>query len=259
MIEELKDIAREAGELILEIYEDENLDWQVDKKADNSPLTIADQKANDLICQRLEAQFPEISIISEENKNVHYETRRTWQRFFLVDPLDGTKEFIKRNGEFTVNIALVEGGKPVAGVVYAPVLDLMYAAEQGKGAWKTTKDGEQPIRVQEFSEEQPNLSVVCSRSHLNAETEQFISRYKDCTPVSMGSSLKFMLIAEGKAAVYPRIAPTMEWDTGAAQAVVEEAGGEVLEFETGEPLRYNKEVLLNPYFVVYGKREAVKQ
>ncbi|MEX0967225.1 MAG: 3'(2'),5'-bisphosphate nucleotidase CysQ [Bacteroidia bacterium] len=253
-IEEIEAIARKAGAAILEIYDTKNAeDWNVTAKADDSPLTEADRAANKVICDFLRAEY-DYPIISEENKEIPYEERRHYERFWLVDPLDGTKEFIKRNGEFTVNIALIENGYPVLGVVFAPVLDEAYCAATGEGAWMEKAGEKYFLAASEFSEKDEGLSIVCSRSHLNKETEDFISKYNNPEAVSMGSSLKFMLVAKGEAQLYPRLAPTMEWDTGAAQAIVEEAGGEVLNHETGERLRYNKENLLNPHFVVYGNR-----
>jgi 3'(2'), 5'-bisphosphate nucleotidase len=170
----------------------------------------------------------------------------------LVDPLDGTKEFIRRNGEFTVNIALVKGKDPVMSVVLAPVLDEMYWAVKGLGAF-LIKDGETiQLHAKEFTMEDEGLGVVCSRSHLNEETKAFIDKMNNSVPVSQGSSLKFLILAKGEAHVYPRIAPTMEWDTAAAQMILEAAGGKVVRYEDGQPLQYNKENLTNPYFVAYG-------
>lgn len=249
-IEQLINIARDAGAAIIKIYE-ESEDVVYSKKDDNSPLTAADSAANEIICEGLrkfEEQYP---IISEENKQLPYEERKDFGRFWLVDPLDGTKEFIKRNGEFTVNIALVEKGRPIAGVVYAPILDEMYWAAKNEGAYLIKNDCECELKAMPFSSEDSNLGIICSRSHLNEATENFIGQYKSPELVSKGSSLKFLMIANAQAHIYPRIAPTMEWDTGAAQIIVEESGGKVVHFETGEPLSYNKENLLNPFFVAY--------
>ena len=170
----------------------------------------------------------------------------------MVDPLDGTKEFIKKNGEFTVNIALIENGRPILGVVYVPVENKMYYASKGKGAFLLNKSL-QPLELKTNKKELSNtgLNIVCSRSHMNDETKEYIAQFKEPELVSKGSSLKFMLVAEGNAQVYPRIAPTMEWDTAASQIIVEEAGGQVLQYKTDYPLNYNKENLLNPYFEVY--------
>ena len=248
----LRDIARRAGEAILEIYA---RDFEVEFKADESPLTEADQRANDIIVAALEERYPDIPIISEETRALDFSERKNWQSCWLVDPLDGTKEFIKKNGEFTVNIALVHEGKPVAGVVFQPVTGAMYSAEQGKGAHLEMPDAD-PVRLennQHYSSED-EVIVVASRSHLSKEVEDFVEELraqgKQVEFQSAGSSLKLCLVAEGKATVYPRFAPTMEWDTGAAHAIVLEAGKKVLNRETGEPLVYNKEDLLNPWFIV---------
>lgn len=255
MIKEVIEIARKAGAAILEIYGTD--DFQVENKADESPLTIADQTANTIICEGLEKLSIQYPIISEENKTLPYEDRKDYDHFWLVDPLDGTKEFIKRNGEFTVNIALVKGQRPVAGVVYAPVLDEMYWAIKGEGAF-LEKDGKiTKLSPDSFKWSDSGLSLVCSRSHLNEATEKFVAGFDQPNLVSQGSSLKFLILAKGEAHIYPRLAPTMEWDTGAAQIVLEEAGGSVINNDTKEPLLYNKENLLNPYFVAAGKVEKV--
>ncbi len=244
-------IAQKAGEAILNIY-NQTGDIAVEQKADDSPLTLADRAANAVICDglaQLDQQFP---IISEENKQVEYTTRKNYDHYWLVDPLDGTKEFIKRNGEFTVNIALIHKQMPVMGVVYAPCLDEMYWAAKGEGAYLINKDSEQQLQANKFTLSDSSLGVVCSRSHLNQATQNFVDALDQPTLVATGSSLKFLIIARGNAHLYPRLAPTMEWDTAAAQIVLEEAGGEVIHNETKEPLRYNKEDLLNPHFVAFG-------
>jgi len=251
LIPELIELAKAAGEAIIEVYE-ASKDVVYSKKDDNSPLTEADQAANKVICaglERLEEVYP---IISEENKQLDYAQRKDYIRFWLVDPLDGTKEFIKRNGEFTVNIALIENGVPILGVVFAPILDEMYWAAKGEGAYLEKNGTSSKLSVLSFEKSDEGLGMVCSRSHLNSETENFINQYKNPELVSKGSSLKFLMVANQQAHIYPRIAPTMEWDTGAAQIVLEEAGGKVIHFETGEPLQYNKENLLNPFFIAHG-------
>lgn len=251
-IETIIQIAERAGDAIMDIYKNEE-DFGIEAKADDSPLTKADQASNDVICRGLEALSTQYPIISEENKLMAYEDRKDFERFWLVDPLDGTKEFIKRNGEFTVNIALIENGAPIVGVVYAPVLDEMYWGIVGEGAFLRKNGETREISASKFNMVQPGLRVVCSRSHLNEETQAFIDNLIDPEKVSQGSSLKFLVLARGSAELYPRIAPTMEWDTAAAQCVLEAAGGTVLEYETKQPLRYNKESLLNPYFVAQGQ------
>ncbi|MBC8206032.1 MAG: 3'(2'),5'-bisphosphate nucleotidase CysQ [Kiritimatiellales bacterium] len=284
------DAALRAGDAILQIYA---RDFEVEFKADESPLTEADKAAHHIICDALEDTG--LPILSEESKTVAYEERKAWTTYWLVDPLDGTKEFIKKNGEFTVNIALIENGRPVMGVVYAPVLGIVYCGtldvERGvSNAWKAEDcSGKTVAEVMELSVPLPTshiphstIKVVASRSHCNEETRKFIEALEEARGavelVSSGSSLKLCMVAEGSAEVYPRIAPTMEWDTAAAQAVVEASGGRVVRYnpavpaasylcgksdvESGlshstshsshstEALSYNKADLLNPYFVV---------
>jgi len=251
-INDLIFIARKAGKQISDIYNQNPLNWELTFKNDNSPLTMADKLSNTIICNYLKEFYPEIPIISEENKNVEYEIRKNYQLYWLIDPLDGTKEFIKRNGEFTVNIALIEKNKPIAGVVYIPVSDKFYYACIGEGAWCKDSSGTNRINAANFDMNEENLSIVASRSHFNADTENFVQQFKNPVLVSKGSSLKFMLIAEGKAHIYPRLGPTMEWDTAAAQIIVEEAGGKVVDFYNRKQLKYNKEQFLNPFFIVTG-------
>ena len=252
--------ALDAGSTILKVYE---TDFEIVHKADASPLTIADQKANAVIESYLEqTQLP---IISEETKAVDYAQRQNWIRCWLVDPLDGTKEFIKKNGEFTVNIALIENGVPIEGVIYAPVLGDLYYTQNNTAYKMSIQSGSEQealnniqalkakAKILEPAPWQDPIRVVGSRSHMNAETEDFVTELKrnhQTEIVSKGSSLKFCLVAEGSAHVYPRFAPTMEWDTGAGQAICMAAGLEVTRQDTGEALSYNKENLLNPYFLV---------
>lgn len=218
-------------------------------KADNSPLTLADLAAHRTIVAALTRLTPEIPILSEEAADIPYSQRSQWTRFWLVDPLDGTKEFIKRNGEFTVNIALIENGEPVLGVVYAPVPDVCYHGARGAGAFMQRGNAAaQPIAVKSHVADEP-LKVVASRSHRDARTEALLKQLGDHQCISMGSSLKLCLVAEGAAHFYPRLGPTMEWDTAAAHAVVNAAGGTVCDM-TGEELRYNKADLHNPEFLV---------
>lgn len=246
-------LARQAGDKILEIYEQEDLG--VVNKADHSPLTLADLAAHQIIVEGLTNLTPAWPILSEESKTIPYHERQSWQHFWLVDPLDGTKEFIQRNGEFTVNIALINDGIPMLGVVYAPVLGIAYGAAQDWGAFRYRGEQE-PERIQ-VRTYQPGsvLQVVASRSHAGPETEEFLQRLEsqglEVEVVSRGSSLKFCLVAEGQADLYPRFGPTMVWDTAAAQCVVEQAGGSVTTL-AGERLTYDREALLNPYFVAAG-------
>ncbi|MDA7742470.1 3'(2'),5'-bisphosphate nucleotidase CysQ [Francisellaceae bacterium] len=244
-IEDIKSIARTAGKDIMEIY---RRDFHVELKEDKSPLTEADIKANEIICDRLKELYPNIPILSEEGRNIPYSERNLWDYFWLIDPIDGTKEFIKKTGEFTVNIALIHGGKPVLGVVYAPEIDDLYWAKQGEGAYKNSQ--KLPLIVNEHPEEK--LTVVASASHPSKETQDFIGALEtqEVELIAKGSSLKLCMVAEGVADIYPRLAPTMEWDTAAAHAVVLEARKEVVQYGSKESLVYNKENLLNPWFVV---------
>lgn len=245
-------IAGEAGDRILEVY---RRPFEVQTKADSSPLTEADLAAHRHITARLKSLTPNVPVLSEEAADAFpYESRRDWGRFWLVDPLDGTKEFVKRNGEFTVNIALVDGGSVVLGVVHAPVLGLTYAAAAGAGAWRSSRGGEpEAIRVRALTSTADGpMHVVASRSHAGPETQRFLDalgRDRRLEVVSKGSALKICLVADGDAQLYPRLGPTMEWDTAAAQCVAEQAGGHLVDL-SGAPLRYNKPSLLNPYFLV---------
>lgn len=254
--------ALHAGNEILNIYHDPAADFEVECKADRSPLIIADRCSNEVIMQYLTRT--EHPIISEENKNMDYSVRNRWRKVWIVDPLDGTKEFIKRNGEFTVNIALVEDGCPVLGVVYIPVRGVLYYGSEGDGAYRVEEahweKGESVEVLMGRAERLPlqrtekRFVVVASRSHLSAETAAFIERMRqehgEVEMISVGSSIKICLVAEGTADVYPRFAPTMEWDTAAGHAVARAAGREIYREDGVTPLRYNKEDLLNPWFVV---------
>jgi 3'(2'), 5'-bisphosphate nucleotidase len=239
--------AESASREILTVYN--SPDFHVEKKGDDSPLTLADKKAHDAIVGLL--RQTDLPILSEEGKNIPYEQRKDWEYFWMVDPLDGTKEFIKRNGEFTVNIALIHKNKPVLGVVGVPVTNQLYYSSSGAGAGLKIGDTASPLLKRNAVDlTVSGLRVVASRSHMTEDTEQFISKLRAPELVSKGSSLKFLLIAEGKADVYPRFAPTMEWDTAAAHAIVNEVGLKVLHRDAVTELTYNKENLLNPGFVV---------
>lgn len=246
-----------AGEAIMAVY---NRDFIVDFKADQSPLTEADRLGDKIIHTSLSGTFP---IISEESKTLPFEVRKEWNQCWLVDPLDGTKEFIKRNGEFTVNIALIEHGVPKLGVVYLPVTKVVYFGSDETGSFMIDGSSIKEEDIDKIISNSKKLSeiampetytIVASRSHMSAETEDFINgcreKFGEVEMISKGSSIKLCLVAEGKANVYPRIAPTMEWDTAAAHAVAKYAGCSVLNFDTREELTYNKENLLNPYFIV---------
>ena len=249
-------LAHEAGEAIMAVYR--SGDAGATRKADDSPLTLADLASHRAIVAGLKKLTPDLPILSEEAADIPYAERQAWNRYWLVDPLDGTKEFIKRNGEFTVNIALIENGEPVAGVVYAPVLDVCYSAARGAGAFvQRGNSAALPIKVKPHQPGQ-TIKVVASRSHSDARTEALLEQLGAYESVSMGSSLKFCLVAEGEAHVYPRLGPTMEWDTAAAHAVVNEAGGTVCD-SAGQELRYNKADLHNPeFFVLSAEDKALR-
>lgn len=246
---ELLHIAINASELaskeILDVYHSN--DFQAESKDDNSPLTLADKRAHTAIVSILKKTG--LPVLSEEGKKIPYEERKQWEYFWMVDPLDGTKEFLKRNGEFTVNIALIHNQRPILGVVAVPVSgDVFYAAE-GKAFLKRNGQAISLPKRKPVSLSQPGLRVVASRSHMSPETQDFINTLKEPSLVSKGSSLKFMLLAEGLADVYPRFAPTMEWDTAAAHAIVNAVGISVKQKDSEQELVYNKEDLLNAYFI----------
>ncbi len=247
-IQLINHVSRDAGKAILKIYDQ---DFSVEHKADDSPLTQADLASHHCITTALQELTPDIPLLSEESAHIPWEERRRWRRYWLIDPLDGTREFVKRNGEFTVNIALIEDGGPVLGVVHVPVTGVTYFGDIDKGAFRQLADQEAvPIHVTKPCASP--MRVAGSRSHAGDSLKQFLARLPEHSMVSMGSSLKLCLVAEGKADVYPRLGPTSEWDTAAAQAVVEAAGGKVTDTDM-HPLRYNqKESLLNPHFLVFG-------
>ncbi|MDH7499116.1 MAG: inositol monophosphatase family protein [candidate division NC10 bacterium] len=275
-----------AGQAILDIYDS---DFAVQMKGDRTPLTLADERSHAILSRGLGTSG--IPILSEEGKDIPYEERRGWNRLWIVDPLDGTKEFIKKNGEFTVNIALVEGSQPVLGVIHAPAMGLLYFAAQGLGSFKLSRveeirglDGislkeiishslrlplssspprlvpamthkrDEPNKPDERDERHKRVIIIGSRSHATPELAAYVEEkrreYGEVEFISAGSSLKFCLVAEGSADIYPRLGPTMEWDTAAGQAIAENAGREVLVWQTGGRLRYNRDELLNPWFVV---------
>ncbi|MDX9768378.1 MAG: 3'(2'),5'-bisphosphate nucleotidase CysQ [Ectothiorhodospiraceae bacterium] len=244
-----RQLAAGAGERIMQIYEAAAVD--VSHKDDRSPLTEADLAAHEYIVTGLKTLTPDLPVLSEESEQMPFSLRSQWDAYWLVDPLDGTREFLKRNGEFTVNIALVHGHEPVLGVVAAPALDRSWFAAAGQGAWQQRNNEEAtPIRVRNKARRKPVVAVT--RSHGSDELQRYLEWLGEHEPMSMGSALKLCLVADGTVDLYPRIGPTSEWDTAAAQCVVCEAGGQVVDME-GNPLRYNtKESLLNPYFLVYG-------
>ena len=253
IIHEVIALTRQAGSAIMEVYK---TDFDIQIKADNSPVTAADIKANAIITEGLKEINPEIPILSEEGRDVPFEERSKWETFWLVDPLDGTKEFIKKNDEFTINIALLEKNQPVFGVVFAPALDILYWGCQDKGAFKSIGgNSHKPVSVK------PNLSdpvqIAGSRSHPSNKMNIFTSQFEKYEVKPMGSSLKICSVADGSVHFYPRLGPTMEWDTGAAHAVLRAAGGEIIKYGTYEPLEYNKRNLLNPEFLA-GNVNAIR-
>jgi 3'(2'), 5'-bisphosphate nucleotidase len=275
--------SKEAGMAILDVYKQ---DFDVSYKEDRSPLTLADQRSHDIIVDHLiDPSGESLPILSEEGKGIPFEQRCEWEYFWLIDPLDGTKEFIKRNGEFTVNIALIYQHRPVLGVIYAPVNNVFYFASEGFGSYRLRNDNafellggkaseiERDSLLKEILKKSDRLPyydrpldshdlplvIVGSRSHPSKEFEAFVKTMRETHAkvevVSSGSSLKLCLVAEGRADIYPRLGPTMEWDTAAGQAIVEQANGSVLNYETGEALQYNKKNLLNPWFIVKTQRK----
>jgi len=247
LCESILSISKEAGKEILKIYNTDDLG--VTYKGDKTPLTLADKASNNVIEKSLKTLTPNIPILSEEGKNTDYSEREKWNIFWLIDPLDGTKEFIKRNGEFTVNIALISNGEPILGVVYAPVLDTAWYGIINEGSYKVFSN-EPAIKINVIKPDN-TVKIVTSRSHANnPKLDDFLKDYPDYELVKMGSSIKICLVADGSAHMYPRLGPTMEWDTAAAHAVVKYAGGNIYKLNSKNELIYNKSNLLNPEFLV---------
>ena len=240
-------IAEEAGRAIMQVYE--SADLGVTYKDDKSPLTEADKRSHAIISEALAKLTPEIPVLSEEGKDIPHDTRKDWQRFYLVDPLDGTKEFIKRNGEFTVNIAIIDRGRPALGVIHIPARGVSYLAAEDAGAYRLDTDGTQKRIEATGAIATDELAVTASRSHGAEELERFLERLNVRERVSAGSALKFCMIAEGRADIYPRFGPTWEWDTAAGHAIVLEAGGRVVDTEGKDELQYNKPVLKHKGFI----------
>ena len=246
----INELSRKAGQAVMEIYEK---DFAIYDKSDSSPLTEADLAAHTILVEGLNALTPEIPVLSEESNADEQIDRFSWNTYWLIDPLDGTKEFIKKNGEFTINVALIVAGEPVFGVVYAPAIDVLYWGALGEGAFKQEGDAAPAaITVSGVPSVNTGWKVVGSRSHQSDEFKQFMEKLPEAEIIAMGSSLKLCLVAEGKADLYPRLGLTSEWDTAAAHAVVLAAGGQVLSMEDMKPLIYNsrKDTLLNPHFIV---------
>jgi 3'(2'), 5'-bisphosphate nucleotidase len=254
VLEFLGNLAKEAGKAILEVYE---TDFAVERKEDSSPLTLADRRSHQIITAGLQSEYPQIPVLSEEGKEVPYPTRKAWPRFWLVDPLDGTKEFVKRNGEFSVNIALIEGTAPAIGVIYLPVPDRLFVADIRKGCREILEDEARTLRVGDSCNESA-VRVLKSRSHPSPNLEALLELLPTYETITRGSALKFCAIAAGEADFYPRFGPTWEWDTAAGQAIVAAAGG-VMVTLNGQPFTYNKPNLVNGPFLVAANRTWLKQ
>ena len=267
-LDSLINLIKECNQIVLDIY---NSDFQVTIKSDNSPLTLADKKCNQHICEYLKLNYGDIPIISEENKSISYQIRKNYSTFWLIDPIDGTKEFIKKNGQFTINIGLCQGNQPVFGIVSIPVTNEIYYGTLGLGSYKISDqpNSSRPLKLTVLDKNlhENGTRIVASASHLNDETRKFINLFKESNIIQSGSSIKLLLIAEGRADIYPRLGPTSEWDTCAAHAIVKYAGGKVLQINhddieridnlesleafylDAKELEYNKDNILNPYFV----------
>lgn len=250
ILDKVKTISIEAGKIILSYYNEIDINPNVEFKNDNSPVTIADKKSSEFIILNLKTLTPEIPVISEEEICFTYEERKHFKYFWLVDPLDGTKEYIKRNGEFTVNIALIHKRKPILGVVYAPVSNALYWAYKDNGAYSLLENNVNRLFVKSTHKNDKNLRIVTSRSHLDKKTFEYCKKFDDPIIIPRGSSLKFMDIASGYADVYFRFGSIREWDTAASQIIVEEAGGCIRNMINGKNIYYNKKNLKMPGFIV---------
>jgi 3'(2'), 5'-bisphosphate nucleotidase len=254
-LEYLMNLSKLAGKAILEVY---HSDFAVEEKEDLSPLTLADKRSHSIISQGLESQYPDIPILSEEGKEVPYDVRREWSRFWLVDPLDGTKEFVKRNNEFTVNIALIEGRSPVLGIIYLPVSDVIYVGDVKNGYCREfSNGGERSLAIDPFLSHD-RVRVVKSRSHASPGLQALLEILPSYEAIAKGSALKFCAVAAGEADFYPRLGPTWEWDTAAGQAIVTAAGGVMVSLD-GKPFNYNKSNLLNGPFMVASSIQWLKE
>jgi 3'(2'), 5'-bisphosphate nucleotidase len=244
-------IARGAGKEIMKIYQ--TADFGIQYKSDESPVTTADQASNDFIIKKLKKLTPDIPIVSEESKEIPFSERQNYEYFWMIDPLDGTKEFIARNGDFAVNIALIFQNKPILGIIFVPNTGGVYFAVKNEGSFKVEVGKKTKITCNSFSLNDLGLRIPVSRSYFNEATKKLIAdNYRDPVLLPRGSALKFMNIAEGSADIYPRIGTTMEWDTAACQIIIEEAGGQILEMSSKLPLKYNKPSLFNPDFIALG-------
>lgn len=246
-LEDIKDIAFESGKAVMDIY---NQDFDVKFKSDNSPLTKADLIANQIILEKLTKLTPNIPILSEESEVENYEIRKNWEYYWCIDPIDGTKEFVKKNGQFTINIALIYKNSPVLGVVFAPAINDIYYAKKGSGAFKNGQ--KLPLKIN--NDLAKEITIAKSNSHPSKETNDFIEDLKKKTNnlkiIQKGSSLKFCLVAEGEVDIYPRFSPIMEWDTAASHSILLESGKNIFNYKSGEEIIYNKKDLHNPWFIV---------
>jgi 3'(2'), 5'-bisphosphate nucleotidase len=247
-------VAKEAGRAILEVYD---TDFEVVQKQDHSPLTLADTRSHGIISRALRERYPDIPVLSEEGREIAFEQRRNWERFWLVDPLDGTKEFVKRNGEFTVNIALIQNRVPVFGIIYIPVSDRVFVGDVNEGCFEIASGGRRKLSVSPISA-QARVRVARSRSHPAPGLERLLSLMPSHEIINRGSALKFCLVAAGEADFYPRFGPTWEWDTAAGHAIVAAAGGVMVDL-AGKPFLYNKENLLNGPFMVSADMEWLRK
>jgi 3'(2'), 5'-bisphosphate nucleotidase len=252
-IQYISSLLTEAGTAVMKIYESADIRYNTAYKKDNSPVTDADLMSNNIISAGLLDNFPDIPIISEESDLNSYHERKKWEYAWLLDPLDGTKEFINRSDEFSINLALIKNGAPVAGFIYLPVFKILYYAIQGSGAFEVFENQTNSISVNTFSLDQKGLRIVASRSEMDSFTRSYIEILDTPEIINLGSALKFISIAKGDADYYPRMIHIMEWDTAAGQIIIEEAGGTLVQADSGLPLTYNKSTMINPYFIASGK------
>ncbi|MEZ4908134.1 MAG: 3'(2'),5'-bisphosphate nucleotidase CysQ [Saprospiraceae bacterium] len=252
LIDIVKKISIEAGKIILSHYNDIDINSSIEIKSDKSPVTIADKESSSYIIKKLLEATPDIPVISEEENNYSYQQRKSFDYFWLIDPLDGTKEFINKNGEFTTNIALIHKKKPIFGVVHSPVMNTIYWAAKNQGAFLSENNITKKINTNNFKFDGSHLRIVVSRSHLDDKTINFLSTFKYPVIIKKGSSLKFMQIAEGKADLYFRFNSISEWDTAASHIIVEEAGGKIKNILTNKNINYNKKNMKIPGFIVTG-------
>lgn len=251
-IDSIIKILHDAGEAIMKYYIDEN--YQSQSKVDNSPVTSADLASDKIITQGLELLFPDIPIVSEESGAHDYSERKSHKKLWLLDPLDGTKEFLNKTGDFSINLALIHDNKPILGFIYLPISKDVYVGTQGQGSYILKNNGEKKtLQVNTFSLKSPGLKIVTTRHHLDKHTQETINKLDNPKILALGGALKFLSVACGDADYYPRMINIMEWDTAAGQIIIEEAGGQLIDLQSGNPLVYNKPSLKNPYFLASGR------